>query len=184
MEFVGIDWATRRAAWCAVDAAGRRLDEGVVPADEYGLTRLVASRGPEVTAAVEMMSGAAWIAETLRGAGWTVEVADARRARALAPLAAKTDKIDARVLAELARRGLVPQVWVPSLNDRADLELVLRRMHLIRLRTSAKNRIFGLLTQWGVRSSVAHLRRPEAVEALASAACRRAGVTRSLRRWR
>jgi hypothetical protein len=93
---VGIDWATRRAAWCAVDAGGRRLDEGVVSADEDGLLRLVAARGVEVTAAVEMMSGAAWIAETLRGVGWTVRVADARRARALAPLAAKTDRIDAQ----------------------------------------------------------------------------------------
>ena len=70
MEFVGIDWATRRAAWCAVDAAGRRLGEGAVPADESGLLRLVADRGNEVTAAVEMMSGSAWVAETLRGVGW------------------------------------------------------------------------------------------------------------------
>ncbi len=158
MEFVGIDWATRRAAWCAVDAAGQRLGEGAVPADASGLLRLVADRGAEVTAAVEMMSGAAWIAETLRGVGWEVRVADARRARALAPLAAKTDRIDARVLAELARRDLVPEVWVPTLGDRALLERLLRRMHLIRLRTSAKNRIFGLLSQWGMRAGVSHLR--------------------------
>ena len=79
MEFVGIDWATRRAAWCAVDSAGRRLGEGAVPAEEDGLLQLVAARGLEVTAAVEMMSGAAWIAETLRGVGWTVRVAAARR---------------------------------------------------------------------------------------------------------
>jgi transposase len=131
------------------------------------LLRLVAGRGVEVTAAVEMMSGAAWIAETLRSVGWTVRVADARRARALAPLAAKTDRIDARVLAELARRELVPEVWVASFADRALLEQLLRRMHLIRLRTSAKNRIFGLLSQWGVRAGVGHLRRPGAVDALA-----------------
>jgi transposase len=167
VEFVGIDWATRRAAWCAVDAAGRRLGEGAVPADAGGLLRLVADRGLEVTAAVEMMSGAAWIAETLRGVGWTVRVADARRARALAPLAAKTDRIDARVLAELARRELVPEVWVPAVADRALLEQLLRRMHLIRLRTSAKNRIFGLLTQWGVRAGVSYLRKPGTVDALA-----------------
>lgn len=135
-----------------------------MPADEYGLMRLVAGRGPQVTATVEMMSGAAWIADALRGAGRQVNVADARRARALAPLAAKTDKIDARVL---ARRDLVPEVWVPALGDRADLELLLRRIHLIRLRTSAKNRIFGLLTQWGVRSGVAHLRTPGAIDELA-----------------
>jgi hypothetical protein len=69
VEYVGIDWATRRAAWCALDQRVARLGEGVLPADEYGLMRLVAARGPEVTAVVEMMSGAAWIAETLRAAG-------------------------------------------------------------------------------------------------------------------
>jgi hypothetical protein len=62
VEFVGIDWATRRAAWCALDEAGRGLGVGVVPADEDGLLRLAAGRGPQVTAAVEMMSGAAWVA--------------------------------------------------------------------------------------------------------------------------
>src|SRR5436853_598057 len=84
-------------------------------------------------AAIEMMSGAAWVAETLQAAGWKVQVADSRKARALAPLAAKTDKIDARVLAELARRDLVPSVWVPPFRDRALLEQLLRRMHLVRL---------------------------------------------------
>ena len=37
-----------------------------------------------------------------------------RRSKGLAPLAAKTDKIDARVLAELARRDLVPAIWLPT----------------------------------------------------------------------
>jgi hypothetical protein len=54
--------------------------------------RLIASGGREVRAAIEMMSGAAWVAETLEAAGWRVQVADSRKARALAPLAAKTDK--------------------------------------------------------------------------------------------
>src|SRR5437868_12853830 len=110
VEYVGIDWATRRAAWCALNAAGEIVGEGVVPADLDGVLRLVASAGREVRAAIEMMSGAAWVAETLQAAGWQVQVADSRKARALAPLAAKTDKIDARVLAELARRDLVPSV--------------------------------------------------------------------------
>jgi Transposase IS116/IS110/IS902 family len=85
---------------------------GVVSADLDGLLRLVTSAGSEVRAAIEMMSGAALVAETLQAAGWQVQVADWRRARALAPLAAKTDEIDARALAEPARRDLVPAVWV------------------------------------------------------------------------
>ncbi len=51
-----------------------------------------------------MMSGAAWVSDRLRAAGWTVKVADARKAKAVASLAAKTDKLDARSQAELARR--------------------------------------------------------------------------------
>src|SRR5206468_6592897 len=118
-------------------------------------------RGLEVSAAVEMMSGAVWVADTLRTGGWRVQVADARRAKALAPLAAKTDRIDARVLAELCRRELVPELWVASLDDRALRERLLRRMHLVRLRNSAKNRIFGLLSQWGLRVSVRRLRQAD-----------------------
>jgi transposase len=46
----------------------------------------------------------------------------------------------------------------PTLEDRALKERLLRRMHLVRLRTSAKNRIHGVLTQWGVQLPLARLR--------------------------
>jgi transposase len=49
-----------------------------------------------------------------RLAGWDVRLADPQRARALAPLACKTDRIDCWVLAELARRDLIPEVWLPD----------------------------------------------------------------------
>jgi transposase len=91
-----------------------------------------------------------------------VEVADCRKVRAVAPLAAKTDKADARVLAELARRDLVPAVWIPSLEERELRERLARRMHLVRLRTSAKTRVFGILTQWGPRVPLQELRRTDA----------------------
>jgi transposase len=64
-------------------------------------------------------------------------------------------------LAELSRRELVPALWLPSLDERALRERLRRRMHLVRLRTSAKGRIYGLQTQWGVRVSLARLRRAD-----------------------
>src|SRR5262249_43382934 len=91
---------------------------------------------------------------------------DARKVKAVAPLACKTDKVDARVLAELCRRQLVPALWMPTLEDRALRELLRRRMHLVRLRTSAMNRTFGLLTQWGLRIPLERLRAPGAAELL------------------
>jgi transposase len=168
MQYVGIDWAYRRAAWCALGGGGVIVGEGVVSADEDGLARLVLAHGGEVRACVEMMSGAVWVRDRLAAAGWRVQVAHAGRVRDVAPLACKTDKVDARVLAELCRRDLVPALWIPSLEDRALRERLRRRMHLVRLRGSAMNRIFGLLTQWGLRLSLERLRAPDAMELLAA----------------
>ena len=166
MNYVGIDWAYGRAAWCAMSKAGMIEGEGLIPADEDGLARLVLNLGVEVKACVEMMSGAIWVRDQLELAGWNVQVAHARKVRDIAPLACKTDKVDARVLAELCRRDLVPALWVPSLEDRALRERLRRRTHLVKLRTSAKNRIFGLLTQFGLRISLRRLRQPDAIELL------------------
>ena len=166
MLFVGIDWAYRRAAWCAMGRGGEIRDEGFMPADEDGLAKLVLALGAEVSACVEMMSGAVWVRDRLQAAGWQVEVADARKVKAVAPLACKTDKVDARVLAELCRRDLVPAVWVPSFSDRELRERLNRRAHLIRLRTAAKNRVFGALSQWGVRIPLRVLRAGDAMALL------------------
>jgi hypothetical protein len=167
------------------------------PADADGLARLVLTLGTEVSACVEMMSGAAWVRDQLAAAGWDVQVAHARKVRDVAPLACKTDKVDARVLAELCRRDLVPALWVPSLDERALRERLRRRMHLVRLRASAMNRIFGLLTQWGLRISLERLRAGDAMQLLAGArrrgdlaaldrrgACRHRAVRRAPRRAR
>jgi transposase len=124
-----------------------------------------------------MMSGALWVRDELVACGWQVEVADARKVKTVAPLAAKTDKVDARLLAELSRRELVPALWLPSLDERALRERLRRRMHLVRVRTSAKGRIFGLQTQWGDRVSLARLRRADGLSVL-----ERAGVPEVWRR--
>jgi transposase len=166
MQYVGIDWAYSRAAWCARMEGGAIAAEGLIPADEDGLARLVLRLGPDVKACVEMMSGAAWVRDQLAAASWAVEVADARKVKALAPLTAKTDKVDARLLSELSRRDLVPALWVPPLDERALRERLRRRMHLVRLRTSAKGRVFGLQTQWGLRISLERLRQADGLELL------------------
>jgi transposase len=147
MQYLGIDWGTRRASWCALDVHGA-LQEGAIPADQDGLTRLALTLGVgELHGCIEMMSGAVWVRDRLATVGWDIRLADARKVKAIAPLACKTDRVDARVLADLARRDLIPEVWVPSVDERANRERLRRRAHLIRLRTSAINRTFGLLTR-------------------------------------
>jgi hypothetical protein len=41
VQYLGIDWAYRRAAWCAKSERGAIVDEGFVAADEDGLAKLV-----------------------------------------------------------------------------------------------------------------------------------------------
>jgi transposase len=166
VNYVGLDWAYRKAQWCALGPAGEIAGEGRITADRDGLARLVFELGDEVKACLEMMSGALWVRDELAACGWQVEVADARKVKTVAPLAAKTDKVDARLLAELCRRELVPALWLPSLDERALRERLRRRMHLVRLRTSAKGHIFGLQTRWGVRVSLPRLRRPDGMALL------------------
>jgi hypothetical protein len=55
-------------------------------------------------------------------------------------LACKTDKIDARVLAELSFRDLVPAIWLPDPQVRSERELARFRLHLVRHRQRAQIR--------------------------------------------
>jgi transposase len=112
--------------------------------ETFGLRELVArlSRyGEDVTAVIESMNGARFVHDQLELYGWDVEIADAVKVKGLAPLAAKTDKMDARVLAELGRRDLVPAIWLPYPSVRAERERARFRLHLVRHRTALKNRI-------------------------------------------
>jgi hypothetical protein len=80
MQYLGIDWGTRRAAWCAIGPDGE-LTEGAISADEDGLVRLVTRLGPEVHGCIEMMSGAPWVRDSLAKCGWTIQIADARKVK-------------------------------------------------------------------------------------------------------
>jgi transposase len=68
----------------------------------------------------------------------------------LAPLACKTDRIDAWVLAELSRRDLVSAIWLPDPAVRGERERARWRLHLVRHRTALKNRVHQTLAAFGV----------------------------------
>jgi transposase len=101
-------------------------------ADDLGhLVRQVATFGRQANVVIESMNDARFVHDTLELHGWNVEIADAVRARGLAPLARTTDKIDAKVLAELSRRILVPAIWLPNPSVHAEREWARFRLHLV-----------------------------------------------------
>jgi transposase len=154
MLYVGLDLSRRRLDYHASLADGAVAAVGVCPPDRDGLAHLVYGLGAEgpVLAAIESMSGARFVHDQLELAGWDVRIADARRVKGLAPLACKTDRIDAWVLAELARRDLLPEVWLPDPAVRAERERARFRLYLVQKRTSLKCRVHALLFQHGVQT--------------------------------
>jgi len=150
----GLDLSRRRLDFCLLAEGGEVVEIGAVAPDAEGLGGF--ARGVEdrhgavvVRAAIESMTGARFVHDSLERAGWEVEVADAVKVRGLAPLACKTDRIDAWVLAELSRRDLVPAIWLPSFAVRAERERARWRLHLVKHRSQLKHRVHAQLMAFG-----------------------------------
>jgi transposase len=154
MLYAGLDLSRKRLDYCLLDREGGRVEVGAVPPDGDGLrgfARRVELRhgSPAVRAAIESMNGARFVHDTLERCGWEVEVADAQKVKGLGPLACKTDRIDAWVLAELSRRDLVPAIWLPSFELRAERERARWRLFLVGKRSSLKHRVHAQLLAFG-----------------------------------
>ena len=114
------------------------------------LARRVEERYREpVCAVIESMTGARLVHDTLKQAGWAVEIADAQRVKGLAPLACKTDKIDSRVLATLSQGDLVPAIWLPDPGVREERELARFRLQLVKHKSALKCRVHSALINFG-----------------------------------
>ena len=117
MLYAGLDLSRKRLDFCLLDQLGEKVEVGAAPPDADGLRGLAARIGrfrEPVVAAIESMNGARFVHDQLELAGWRVEIADAVKVKGLAPLACKTDRIDAWVLAELARRDLCRRSGCPT----------------------------------------------------------------------
>jgi transposase len=162
MVHVGLDLSRRRLGVCVLAQAGPVLMRTAVSPDSDGLEGLVrqvaaVAGGVPVSAAIESMSGSRAVRDHLVECGWRVQVADAAKAKGLAPLTCKTDRIDAWVLAELSRRDLVPQVWLPDPVTRSVRERARFRLHLVGHRTALKNRVHAALIAFGYPCPVSDL---------------------------
>jgi transposase len=160
MLHAGLDLSRNRIDVCVLRDQGEILDEFSSPADLDGLSHLhrrIARHGEPVRCVVESMTGARFVHDSLERLGFDVLIADAQKTKGLAPLACKTDRIDARVLAVLSERCLVPEVWLPDPAIRRERELTRYRLHLVKHRSMLKNRIHSTLINFGKPCPVSDL---------------------------
>jgi transposase len=160
MLYAGLDLSRKRLDFHLLDGEGTMVEVGAVPPDVDGLGGLsqrLERHGAPIRAAIESMNGARFVHDRLELAGWQVEIADAQKVKGLAPLACKSDRIAAWVLAELARRDLVPAIWLPDPLVRAEREHARWRLHLVRHRSSLKQRVHAVLLTHGKPCPVSDL---------------------------
>ena len=92
------------------------VEVGAAPPDRDGLAGLavrLGRYGQPIRGVIESMNGARFVHDQLELRGWAVKIDDAVKVKGFAPLACKTDKIDAWMLAELFGRDLVPAIGCP-----------------------------------------------------------------------
>ena len=128
MLHAGLDLSRKKLDVCLLSEQAEIVEEFAAPSDTdglRGLARRVGGYGLPVRAVIESMTGARFVHDTLEQFGWDVLIADAQKVKGLAPLACKTDRIDARVLAVLSHRDLVPAIWLPDPTIRRERELAI-----------------------------------------------------------
>ena len=64
-------------------------------------------------------------------------MSNTHKSRAIAEAKVKTDKVDARILAQLLAVEFLPETWVADDRTRMLRRLVMRRTHLVKQRTGA-----------------------------------------------
>jgi transposase len=148
-EYIGVDLHKEFFQACAVTGLGDRHWERRFPRTAAGIAAFLEGCGPVRAIAVEA-SGPTWsFVDAVQGGGARVCVVDPRKTRLKAGYAAKTDRLDARRLADALRRDSVVSIYVPPPAIRDLRELCRGRNQVVRLRTRLAQMIRALLLRTG-----------------------------------
>jgi transposase len=149
-EYIGVDLHKAFFQACALTPAGDRLWEARFARTPEGWTQFAPRLGAQTTVAVEA-SGPTWaFVDRVATTGARVCVVDTRKTKLKAGYAAKTDRLDARRLADAVRRESVVSIYVPPPAIRALREVCRHRHQLVRLRTRVVQMLRALLLRMDV----------------------------------
>lgn len=149
---VGIDLGDQHSAYCVLNAEGDVLSEGTVRTSESGFAQQFRSLSA-CRVAIETGTHSPWVSRLLKSYGHDVIVANARQLRVIYESDRKNDKVDARVLARLARidKDLLHPIRHRSEKAQADLTMLRARDALVQVRTKLINCVRGMVKSVGGR---------------------------------
>lgn len=141
---LGLD-VHKRFAEVAVHEDGELRRVGRVETRE--LRAFAESLGADDHVVLESTSFTWAIAELLSEHAGRVTVSNPMKTKAIASAKVKTDKVDAKVLAQLGAAEFVPEVWAPDAQTRALRRRVAHRGSLVRQRTRLRNQVHAVLAR-------------------------------------
>lgn len=149
LYYVGMDVHKRTISYCVKSADGGIVEEGVVRSSREGIIELLGKLDFPWIGAMEATMFTGWIYDELTDGGHIVKVADPYMLRAIVASKKKSDRIDARKLADLLRCNLLPEVYMASSETR-ELRRVLRfRNLMVHMAVRMKNKAATLLMEVG-----------------------------------
>jgi transposase len=149
---IGMDLGDKTSRYCGLDAAGEVLVEGACPTTKKGMAQLFGAMA-HCRIAIEVGTHSPWVSRLLKNQGHEVIVANARQVKLISQSSRKNDKLDAQILARLARMdpGLLRPIRHRSEEAQKDLMTIRIRAALVEARTGLVNAARGLTKATGER---------------------------------
>ena len=129
----------------AVCQAGKVLPWPRVSARPRALEEFAEQLRPDDRVALEATGNALAIARILRPHVQEVVIVNTRRLAAIADAKQKTDRHDAKLLAQMLAAGMLENSWLPDEDTRATRRRVTRRANLVVARARCKNEVLAVL---------------------------------------
>jgi len=149
MHYCGLDLGRRSSRYCELDEARAVVREGNVRNTFAQLQRIFGDGAP-MRMVLEATTSSFWMADLLAELGHDVRVVDPNRTKAIGAALIKHDKLDARILAQLAAADLLAEVRVPTQQQRLQRLPITTRDVLVRSRTRIVNCLRGMFASQGI----------------------------------
>ena len=151
MLHTGIDLHKRTCVLATVDEAGAVVAEAELRTSRRAIRRYFEAMPGPHSATVEATGSWYWIRDLLEPEGVTLRLAHAKFLKAIAYAKVKTDAVDARILAQLLRVGMIPEAHMISPELRPLRDAMRTRLRLVQKEVAARNSIHRLLEKYNVR---------------------------------
>jgi transposase len=151
-QVVGVDLGDKSSRYCVLDSEGNVQSERSAATTRQGFSQAFAKM-PRSRIALEVGTHSPWVSRLLQSLGHEVIVANARRVRIISESSRKDDRMDAQLLARLARVDPALLYPIRHRGERVQehLAMIKARAEMVDGRTALVNTARGLTKSFGER---------------------------------